>query len=161
MNIYLSKSSTYVKIITMATLILLALVVMSLMISDNNYGKIGGTAIMVLTVGIAIYYYLNSLTGINVTQDSLILKKTYGQIKIPKNDIVAITKMEFSNLTMTYGSKGFFGFIGNTMDDSVSFVKDRKNIVRIKTPSKNYLVSVSEPEKLVAEINSHYKITQE
>lgn len=158
MNIYLSKSSTFVKIITIGTLILLALVVMSLIISDNNYGTIGGTAIMVLTVGTAVYFYVNSLIRINVTKDSLILKKTYGQIKIPKKDIVAIAKMEFSNLTMTYGSKGVFGFIGKTMDDSISFVKDRKNVVRITTHNKSYLVSVSEPDKLVAEIKFLYNI---
>lgn len=158
MDIYLSKSSTFVKIATFGTLILLTLIIISLIVSDSNYGVLGGSAITIFTIGTIIYFYINSLTKIIVTKDSLILKKNYGQIKIPKNDIIAIAEMEFSNLTMTYGSKGVFGFIGKTMDDSISLVKDRKNMVKITTQDKSYLVSTNEAGKLVAEWKSLYNI---
>ena len=36
-------------------------------------------------------------------------------LKIPKSEILDIRKLAYSNLTMTYGSKGVFGFIGNTI----------------------------------------------
>lgn len=161
MAIYLSKSSSFVKIATIGTLALLALVVMSLIISKNNYGAIGGIIILILTVGTAAYFYTNALATINVTKDSLILKKNYGQIRIPKNDIITVAKMEYANLTMTYGSQGVFGFIGKTMDGSISLVKNRKNVVKITTKNKSYLVSTSEPEKLIAEIQSVYTIALE
>ena len=158
MKIYLSKSSSFVKIATIGTLILLTLILMSLLTSDSNYGIIGGTLMTILTVGTAIYFYANSLNKINVGKDYLTLKKNFGQIKIPKNEIIGITKLKFSNLTMTYGSKGFFGFVGNTMDNSYSLVKDRKNMVKISTKNKKYIISSDEPDKLVSEIKTLYNI---
>jgi len=47
----------------------------------------------------------------------------------------------FEKEKMTYGSKGVFGFIGNTMNNSASLVKDRTKITQIKTNGKiTYLV---------------------
>lgn len=137
---------------------MLCLISISLFISDNNYGIIGGTVLTIATLGMALYFYANSLNKIIVEKDYLILKKNWGQITIPKSDITAIAKMNYSNFTMTYGSKGVFGYIGSTMDDSYSLVKDRKNMVRISTEKIRYLVSAEEPEKLIAEIKSSYNL---
>ncbi|MCL8009498.1 PH domain-containing protein [Gelidibacter japonicus] len=156
MSIYLSKSSAFVKIATIGTLILLTLILISLLISDNNYGIISGTLLTILTIGTAIYFYANSLNKIIVDKDYLILKKNFGQIKIPKNEINGIAKLKYSNLTMTYGSKGIFGFVGNTMDNSYSLVKDRKNMVKISTKNKKYIISSDEPDKLISEIKTLY-----
>ncbi|SRR5690554_412244 len=158
MNSYLSKSSTFVKIATIGTLILLTLILISLFVSNNQYGMIGGIVLTILTVGTTIYFYANSLNKINVGKDYLTLKKNFGQIKIPKNEIIGITKLKYSNLTMTYGSKGIFGFVGNTMDNSYSLVKDRKNMVKISTKNKKYIISSDEPDKLVSEIKTLYNI---
>ena len=53
---------------------------------------------------------------------------------------------------MTYGSKGDFGYIGNTMDDSISMVNDRKNMVRIITNDKKYTISSERPQDLIKDI---------
>ena len=158
MNSYLSTSSTFVKIVTGGTLVLLSLIAVLLIISDNNYGLIGGIVLVIFTVGIAAYYYSNSLNEIILEKDGLILRKNFGRISISKGDISGVTRMNYSNLTMTYGSKGVFGFIGSTMDDSYSLVKDRKNMVSIKTDNKKYLVSAEEPEKLISEVRTLYGI---
>lgn len=158
MTIYLSKSSVFVKIATISTLILLILIALTLMTTANNYGVIGGTVVSILIIGTVIYFYSNSLDKIILNKDALILKKKFGQIIIPKNDIIDIQKLEYSNLTMTYGSQGIFGFLGNTMDDSVSLVKDRKNMIRITTKNNKYIVSAEESDKLVSEIKTLYNI---
>ncbi|MBA6154732.1 PH domain-containing protein [Gelidibacter maritimus] len=158
MNIYLSKSSAFVKIATIGTLILLALIPISLFITDSNYGVIGGLLLTILIVGTAIYFYANSLDRIIVDNDYLILKKNFGQIKIPKNEINGIAKLNYSNLTMTYGSKGVFGFVGSTMDNSYSLVKDRKNMVKILTENKKYIISTDQPDKLISEIKELYAL---
>lgn len=158
MTIYLSKSSVFVKIATISTLIILILVALTLMTTANNYGVIGGTVLSILIIRTVIYFYSNSLDKIILNKDALILKKNFGQITIPKNDIIDIQKLEFSNLPMTYGSQGIFGFIGNTMDDSVSLVKDRKNMIRITTKNNKYIVSAEESDKLVSEIKTLYNI---
>ena len=158
MTIYLSKSSVFVKIATISTLIILILVALTLMTTANNYGVIGGTVLSILIIGTVIYFYSNSLDKIILNKAALILKKNFGQIIIPKNDIIDIKKLEFSNLPMTYGSQGIFGFLGNTMDDSVSLVKDRRNMIRITTKNNKYIVSAEESDKLVSEIKTLYNI---
>lgn len=158
MTIYLSKSSVFVKIATISTLIILILVALTLMTTANNYGVIGGTVLSILIIGTVIYFYSNSLDKIILSKDALVLKKNFGQIIIPKNDIIDIKKLEFSNLPMTYGSQGIFGFLGNTMDDSVSLVKDRRNMIRITTKNNKYIVSAKESDKLVSEIKTLYNI---
>lgn len=158
MNIFLSKSSAFVKIATFGTLILLTLILISLFVSNNQYGMIGGIVLTILTIGTVVYFYANSLNKIIIDKDYLILKKNFGQIKISKKEITGITKIGYSNLTMTYGSKGVFGFIGSTMDNSFSLVKDRNNMVKIITESKKYILSAEEPDKMVSEIKTLYNI---
>lgn len=158
MNTYVSKSSVFVKITTIGTLILITFVAVILMMTDKDYGLIGGITLCAVIIGTVLYFYGNSLEKIILEKDMIVLKKKIGKIKIPKSDIVAVHKLEFSNLTMTYGSKGVFGFIGNTMDNSVSFVKDRKNMIRITTKNKKFILSSERSGELLKEIKTLYNI---
>jgi len=153
-----SKSSIFVKMATIGTLILVTMIAIMLISTDKNYGIIGGIILSSLIIGCVIYFYSNSLKKIIIEKDSIILRKNIGQIKIPKSDIVEVSRLGYSNLTMTYGSKGFFGFIGNTMDDSISLVKDRKNMIRITTKSKKYIFSSDNCDELVREMKTLYNI---
>lgn len=105
MNIYLSKSSLFVKIATIGTMILLTMVVLILFTTDRDYGLVVGIVFSGMILGAVIYFYANSLEKIILEKDMIILKKNIGQIKILANDIVEVNKLQFSNLTMTYGSK--------------------------------------------------------
>lgn len=156
MNVYYSKSSALVKIITAGTLIVLTLVTLILLTSNRNYGLIGGIILSVLIISTIASFYANSLDKIILEKERIVLKKNIGQIEIPKSDIIEASQLEYSNLTMTYGSKGVFGFIGNTMDNSVSFVKDRKNMIRISTRNKKYILSSEKPGELLRDIVANY-----
>ena len=69
-------------------------------------------------------------------------------------NIESVNKVEFSNLTSTFSSKGFFGFNGNLMDNSITLINNRKKIVRISTLGKKYLLSVDNPGELVKDFES-------
>ena len=152
MKIYLSKSSLMVKIITLGLLFAMMLLMISLFLSQQNYGLIGGVILSIIIIGSLFYFYANSLKKVIVDNDFLVLKKNIGEIKIKISEIESIENLEYANLTMTVGSKGFFGFIGNTMDNSKSLVKDRSKMVRIKTLSKSYTISCEKPKELVKEL---------
>lgn len=79
-----------------------------------------------------------------------------GKIEIDFSQIKSVRKMKYTSLPMTAGTKGFFGYIGNTLEGSTSFVKDQKNMVQIKTSTKKYLVSCENSDQLV-EIFKNYE----
>lgn len=118
----LSKSSVFVKATTVFTLVISSLVSFTLMIikTNKNYGLIGGNFLSAMIIGAVFYFYANSSNKIILEKDSFILKKRMGQIEITKSDILKIQRLAYSNLTMTYGSKGLFGYMGSTMDDAIS-----------------------------------------
>ena len=149
MYVFKSKSSGFVKVATISAMLVLTLDVASLVRLDENYGMIGGVILGTIILGTLIYFYANSLDKIILEKDGIVLKRNIGEIHIPKFDILEVHKLGYSNLTMTYGSKGVFGFIGNTMDDSISLVKDRKQMLRITTKNKKYIVSSENPDALV------------
>ncbi|QAA82085.1 hypothetical protein EI546_10290 [Aequorivita sp. H23M31] len=152
MKVYRSKSSLFVKIATSGALVLVIMIAVILVMTNDDYGIIGGLIVGAIILGTLIYFYANSLNKIIVDKDSILLKKNIGQISIPKSEIVEVNKFGYSNLSMTYGSKGVFGFIGNTMDDSISLVKDRNNMIGITTQSKKYIFSTEKSDELVREI---------
>lgn len=80
---------------------------------------------------------------------------------IPLSDIQRVERLAFSNLTMTAGSKGFFGYIGGSMDNSKLMVNDRTMMIRIYTADKHYTLSCESPESLIAEIEDAISATTE
>ena len=154
MKNYNSKSSFSVKLITIGIVIVMGIVVFSTLTLNEKYGRIGGIIISLLILSTLIYFYANSLKKILIGEKYLTLEKNIGKIEIPFSDIIKIEKLDFSNLSMTYGSKGVFGYIGNTMDDSISMVNDRKNMVRIITNDKKYTISSERPQDLIKDIKN-------
>ncbi|HUH29304.1 PH domain-containing protein [Gelidibacter sp.] len=149
MKIYQSKSSSSVKIMTTGVLSVLVLVTLGLVTTNESDGWIWGLVLGLIIASTVFYFYANSMNEIVVEDEGVILKKNIGQIYIPKSDIVEVTKLAQTSLTMTYGSKGVFGFIGNTMDGAISFVKDRRQMVGITTTSKKYILSSERPDELL------------
>ncbi|MCO7319837.1 PH domain-containing protein, partial [Riemerella anatipestifer] len=152
--VFKSSNSTEVNIITGLTLIILSLLIVTLFYNNigeyvNVYFKFGVLLIISL---VAIYFYANSLKKVKITDKYLILQKNIGYQMIPLGDIKSVNKTEFSNLTATFSSKGFFGFNGVLMDDTVTFVNDRKNMVNISTSKKKYLLSVNTPNEFIRDI---------
>lgn len=152
MKNYQSKSSFSVKLITIGIVIVMGIVVLSIFTLNEKYGTISGIIISLIILSTLIYFFANSLNKIIIGEKNLTLEKNIGKIEIPFSDIIKIEKLDFSNLSMTCGSKGVFGYIGNTMDDSISMVNDRKNMVRIITKEKKYTISSDRPKDLINDI---------
>src|SRR5690554_2243769 len=148
MKIYLSKSSTEVKMITLGLILLIIFAIIALFSVNAKFGSIA-TGIL---VGRLVYFCTVSLDKILVDDKALRIKRTFGAVKITLSQITDIRNLKFSNLTMSYGSKGLFGYSGSTMDDCVSLVNDRKNMTRIVTNNKSYIISSEQPAELVNEV---------
>lgn len=128
MKNYHSKSSFSVKLITIGIVIVMGIVVFSILILNETYGIIGGIIISIIILSAPIYFYTNSLRNILIGENYLTLKKNIGKVEIPFSDIIKIEKLDFSNLSMTYGSKGVFGYIGNTMDYFTNSILSRHRV---------------------------------
>ncbi|MGB5783678.1 MAG: PH domain-containing protein, partial [Eudoraea sp.] len=149
-----SKSSFSVKLITMGIMIVMGIVVFSVFTLNEKYGIMSGILISLIILSTLTYFFANSLKKIIIGEKNLTLKKNIGKIEIPFSDIIKIENLDFSNLSMTYGSKGVFGYIGNTMDDSISMVNDRRKMVRIITKEKKYTISSDRPNELMNDIKN-------
>jgi hypothetical protein len=157
MKSYDSKSSISVKLITIGIVIAMGLVLFIIFTLKATYSTISGILISLIILSTLIYFFANSLNKIVIEEKKLTLKKNIGKIEIPVSDIIKMEKLPFSNLSMTYGSNGIFGYIGNTMDDSISIVKNKKNMVKIITKDKKYIISCYRPKELINEIENVLK----
>ena len=151
---YSSPSSAFVKIATAFVLLsFVATIFILSQLENGTFEKNLGVILIIFFAGMLLYFFANSLKNIVVTSDSIIIKKQFGQIMIAKADLIAVENLGYSNLTMTYGSKGVFGFIGSTMDNCSSLVKDQKNMLRLTTIGKTYIVSAENSTELVKDLN--------
>lgn len=140
-------------LITFFTFILLVFISFILIFIESKLGSAAGGIFLAIVLSTAFYFYSQSLIRIQITDKILILKKNLGSIPIDFSDIKKVVKLKYADIPMTIGSKGFFGFIGRTMDGSRSFVKNRKQMVQIITSTNNYLVSCDNRDDFVREIN--------
>lgn len=150
MKIFKSSNSKEVNIITFLVSIIFMLIMFTLFygtsVQMNIYLKIFITLLIIIGT---LYFYSNSLREVELTKESLILKKNIGKKIIEIQNIDSIDKIQFSNLTSTISSKGFFGFNGFLMDDSITLINNRNKIVRVSTLGKKYLLSVDNPDELI------------
>ncbi len=157
MSIFKSKSSQLVRIITVGfvTTIFLLLVAISLRFHSSGVSPLIIPAITIFLTLLTLY--MNSLQQIELNDFRLILRKPFGKIVINVKDITSVERLSGSNLTMTWGSQGVFGFYGSTMDNASSFVKDKTKMVGISTGRKKYIISCDNPDKLVSELKTKIK----
>lgn len=146
-----SKSSNEVKLITTGIIVAMLLLIISFIL-NNSFRTITGIGITAIIITSLFYFYSVSLKKIILSNDKLIIKRNIGSVKIPLNKIQKVEKLSFSNLSMTVGSKGFFGYSGNTMDNSLALVNDRTKMLRIFTPEKSYTISCERAYELIDEI---------
>ncbi len=146
-TVYHSSSSISVKIVTVGIILIFILMIWELIFRYRNY--VVSYVIISIIFVLLLYFYLNSLKEVVVDGKKIILKKIMGKIELDIEKIIDIKRLEFSNLDMTVGSKGYFGFIGSTMENSYSYVKDRNKMVKIILSGKSYIISVDTPEDLI------------
>ena len=150
------KSSKEVKLVTTATIIAMLLLIISIFL-NNGLKTYLGISISVVVVFSLIYFYARSSNQVILEEDKLILERNIGSIVIPLKDIQNIQQLRFSNIPMTVGSMGFFGYIGTTMDNSVALVNDRTEMFRIFTKNRSYTVSCEDAADLIEEIRKVIK----
>lgn len=81
-----------------------------------------------------------------------------GKIEIAFSEIKSINTLQPTAITMTMGSKGFFGFVETKMDGTVSLIKNRKQMILLTTTSnKKYLFSCDNKSDLVAAVSTKIK----
>lgn len=149
MKTYSSKSSVPVKIITISTISVLLLLVISVAFIKKESGPLFGILLAFTIFSAVFYFYANSLKEVRIIDKRVILKKKLSKIEIEFSEIISIKTIQYCALPMTVGSKGVFGFIGSTMDGSISFVKDRNQMVKLITKSNNYILSCDNPKDFV------------
>ncbi len=152
MKTFQSKSSFEVKMITIAIIAVMGLLSFSVIVIKENPLTIIELSVGLLVAMVLFYFYAISLDKVVVNEHQIKLKKMIGNESISFSDVRKVERLAFSNLTMTIGSKGFFGYRGSTMDDSRLMVKDRSKMIRIYTVDKHYTISCEDPDTLVSEI---------
>lgn len=152
MHKFKSKSSPLVLTATIGGSIAFVLIVIGIILQMNYLGVWMSFILLFICSAITLYILSSSVSNIELTDKNVVINKLIGQKILPLSTITNVKRMGFSNLTMTVGSQGFFGFVGTTMDGSSSYVKDRKKMVLIETQIGNFILSCENPELLVSEL---------
>lgn len=152
-----SPMSTEVKAITLlGSAVLLSIGITLFILSGLLWLKI----LILLAVLISFYFLLTtSLRKVTIDKNHLILNYRIGRRKIGLNEITEISRIKIDNLTMTYGSRGIFGYNGDLMESSDAYVNDRKKMLKIRTKEKDYIISINNPDlmiKLITENQSSF-----
>ena len=147
------------KVMTVGGILILIAVLISIVFTKQDYSLLIAIILGAIVLTFFFYFFSNSLKEVTVENKTLILKKNIGKIEIDFSEIKSIKTLQLSAITMTTGSKGFFGFIGTTMDGSVSFVKNRSQMVLLTTTSnKKYIFSCDNPKDLVETVSIGNKL---
>lgn len=156
MTQYKSESSKEVKLVTTAIIIAMLLLITSIILNNSlkSYFGIITCAVIILSL---FYFYTRSLNKVTLEKNQLILKRNIGSIEISLEDIRGIKQLNFSNIPMTVGSMGFFGYVGSTMDNSIALVNDRNEMIKIYTTDKNYILSCEKVSDLMEELEQLIK----
>ena len=132
MATYHSTSSNSVKVITIGGILVFILVVIITVFVRQNYSLTTEILLGIIVLGTCLYFFSHPLKELIIENETLILKINIGKNETKLSEIESVKNVSLSALTMT-GSKGFFGFIGSAMDGSVSFVKDRSQMIQLAT----------------------------
>jgi len=144
---------------TVGGILILIAVLISVVFTKQKHSLLIAIILGAIVLTFFIYFFSNSLKEVTVENKTLILKKNIGKIEIDFSEIKSIKTLQLSAITMTTGSKGFFGFSGTTMDGSVSFVKNRSQMVLLTTNSnKKYIFSCDKPKDLVETVSIGNKL---
>lgn len=152
MNTYNSSNSKLVNIITASTFLLLLLIAFTLILTDKSSSATSGGIFLIVVLGGFLYLYTQSIARLIIDDRNLILKKNFGSIVLPLNQIEKVVKLDFADIPMTVGSKGVFGFIGSTMDGSKSYVNNRRAMIHIISTESKFLVSCDNRDAFIREI---------
>lgn len=148
------KSSSSKLVLTISTLLSIAILfaIIGVLLNRDQIGTVGAWGIVCVLFVIPVIAFLQSPRQIEITTNELIIYKGLHKNRIPISSIKETKKIDMPILTMPFGSKGYFGFIGRTMDGKISLVKNKKDVIQIDTESESYLISCETPEQLIKQL---------
>ena len=82
------------------------------------------------------------------------IHRKFGKIAILKNDIEKVTPLANTPITIPFGSRGVFGYIGQTMDGKTCIVNNRNKLLLIKTKEKSYLINLDDRTSFIEKIKA-------
>ncbi len=151
-----SSMSLEVKLITL--LGVLILITIGLFISAINQRL--ALLTLALSIGLGLLFILllmRSLRKIEIGQQHLVLKYRFGQYIINIEEVTQLSRLNFSHLTMSWGSKGIFGFNGSSMGGEQVSVNNRSKMIKIYCRQKTFIVSVDNPDQFIVLLNTKLK----
>src|SRR5690554_3003406 len=116
------------KFITIVILVVMVMIIKTFL-TDITLIKIVGLAILILSFFIVlsffpIYYIINN--------DELVIKRIIADKTITIKSMTNVSKLN-TVVSFTYSTKGFLGYLGKTMDGTISCSTSLKNNILIKT----------------------------
>lgn len=154
--------SSYSKPMLLATLFLLIVLLFAMGVIMGQLNKVpagslsfvGLIAVVCFGLGSMVYAFMSQITYLCLTEDSLIIKKKFGQIIIPRKDILEVEyKKSINQDIRAWGISGLFGHIGWFWNKATgryfALVKDGDSMLEIKTTGKCYVVSCDDYKKVL------------
>ena len=90
---------------------------------------------------------------IEVTLDSLIIKRAFGSLIIPRKDIESIGLYDGRFSIRKFGSGGFLGYLGwfsnSEIGNYFSYSTDESNQIIVVTRNRKYVISCENKEELL------------
>lgn len=137
------------------TIVLLALLLP--MLKSDAPSQILKYSLALLLVSIIMSGLFISPVYLKISSEKIQIRKPLASVEIPIERIVSIKKAnigEIGNAVRTFGSGGFFGYVGYFRNDKygtfLMYSTEKKNLVHIQTEDKSYIVSCRKPELLVS-----------
>ncbi len=132
---YLPKVDFISIIVTLTVLLSISIAFKAFFSYSKNLSIFGFiilfTAIFAVLYSFPVAYIL--------TKNKLVIKKILSKKTIELHTINTVTKISQS-ISFTYSTKGFFGYLGKTMDGSTSYSTSLKNNLLIKTNDNKKII---------------------
>lgn len=154
--------SSYSKCMLMATCLLLIVLLFAICIVANqlirlpidSLGFIGASAVLCFILITLLYAFFSQIEYVYLTEESVIIKKKFGEIIIHRFDIVQVQyKKSLMSDVRLWGISGLFGHIGLFWNSKIgkysAFVKDGNSMLEIKTKEKCYVISCDDYTQLI------------
>jgi hypothetical protein len=159
------KSSLVIRIITFSFgLLAMALIAGSFYyitnsIEENIYYALAIILLDLFVLVIIIFLFLNRPKNVMVDSKYLLINFPTKTLRIELDKIVEARKINRVPV-FRIGSKGFFGFIGVTIDGSKCFITDPSNTFYLKTSNeKGYYFSCENVERIIPYVSRSIETT--
>ncbi len=150
--------SSQVKLITVGTLIFLAILFYYLISNGYLRASVLTPAVLILIIGVLAYFAMQAPMSIKLTESKIIINKLLGSIEIAYTDIKTMGEYSFDQGDIRImGSGGFFGYTGSfknkTFGNYSAYVGNTQQAFFIQTKKGKYFVISCDKREEVLEHN--------